>query len=305
MFRLNDAGIRSAFFEVLDARQPNWVDKLAFQTNSNHGLETYAMMGMPPAMREWKGGRQPAELGEDTLIIHNKPFESTVKVMKEELRRGQNEQILMRIQDLAKRGLQHKGNQLTDLIISGASLTCYDGQAFFSSTHSSRNSGTQDNDLTFAAATGTTPTIQEWRDAFLQSVKTIMSFKDDQGELVNEGARSFVPMVPSSMFEVAQQALKLPQIDNGMSNILVNLNEYQFEDPVVNFRLTDSASFFTFRTDGSMKPLIIQEEVPLDMPSVAEGSEEEFFNRNHLYSAEWWGGFAYGEWRYAVRTVFT
>lgn len=112
-------------------------------------------------------------------------------------------------------------------------------------------------------------------------------------------------MVPLSMFEVAQQALKLPQIDNGMSNILVNLGEYQFAAPVVNPRLTDSASFFTFRADGSMKPFIIQEEVPLEMPKVAEGSEEEFFNRDHLYSAEWWGGFAYGEWRYATRTVFT
>lgn len=305
MFRLNDAGIRSAFYEVLEAYQPGWVEALSFQANSNHGLETYGMMGMPPALSEWVGGRQPAQLGDDVITVHNKPYQSTIQVMKEELRRGQNEQILARIRDLATRGLQHKGNQLSSLIVAGHSLACYDGATFFSSSHSSRNSGSQDNDLTFAAATGTSPTIAEWRDAFLQSVKTIMSFKDDTGEPVNEGARSFVPMVPLSMFEVAQQALKLPQIDNGMSNILVNLNEYQFAAPVVNQRLTDSASFYTFRADGSTKAFIVQEEVPLELPSLAEGSEEEFFNRNHLYSAEWWGGFAYGEWRYAARTVFT
>lgn len=305
MYRLNDAGIRANFYEVLDARPPSWVDLVAWETDSNHGVETYAMMGMPPAMREWVGGRQPAELGEDTLAIYNKPYESTIKVKKEELRRGQNAQILLRIRELATRGLQHKGKQLTSLIVAGASTPCYDGQNFFSSTHASRNSGTQDNDLTFAAATGTSPTIAEFRDSLLQGIEAILGFNDDQGEPINDGARSFLPMVPHAMFGVAQSALNLPQIDNGASNILVNLDGYNIQPPAVNPRLTESDKYYVFRTDGQMKPFIVQEEVPLDLPSLAEGSAEEFYNRDHLYSAEWWGGFQYGDWKYAVRQVFT
>jgi phage major head subunit gpT-like protein len=63
-----------------------------------------------------------------------------------------------------------------------ANGTCYDAQSFFSASHSFGDSGTQSNDVTFAAATGTTPTVAEFRDAFRAAVADLLAFKDDRGE---------------------------------------------------------------------------------------------------------------------------
>lgn len=306
-YRFNDAGVRSAFYEALSEAPQSWVDSVAWAVSSNHSLETYSMAGFPPALREWIGDKVFNPIREDTIIVRNKPFEATIEIYDEEIRRGESDAILVRIQELADRAAAHKGKLLADFMVASSetgSITAYDGQNFFDTDHSTGASGTQDNDRTFAAATGTTPTVAEMRDAIMASIQAILSFKDDVGEPMNENARNFLIMVPNLYWAQAMSAVGLQVIDTGVTNILANLDGFNLR-VVSNARLTYTTKFATFRTDGRVKPFIMQEEVPVQLSNLTEGSDTNFLNRNRLYSATWWGGVHFGLWQHGCMTTIT
>lgn len=306
-YRFNDAGIRAAFYEVVDEAPQGWVDMVAWRVPSNHGLEEYSLLGFPPAMREWVGNKQFKQVREDGIIIRNKAWEASIGVLKEELRRGETVQILTRIRELADRGVAHPGKMISDFMVANAesgAVTSYDGQNFFDTDHALGSSGTFDNDLTGAAATGTTPTVAEARDAIMATIQAILGARDDQGEPMNENARNFIVMVPALYWGAHVAAVTLNTIDNGVTNILANLNGFNVQ-LVMNARLSYTTKFVTFRTDGRVKPFILQEEVPLDLEQLTEGSDVAFLNRDHLYSAVWWGNCHFGMYQQACMYTYT
>lgn len=301
---LTSRAIIGEIYNRLTDGDQSWVNRYAMKITSQQETENYAWLGMVPAMREWVGGRDPKKLREFTFSISNKDYEATLEILTKELRRDSSGQIMIRIAELARRCQAHPRKLLTTLMIDGESTTCYDGQYFFDTDHSEGLSGTQDNDLTFAAATGTTPTVQEMRDAVMQSIQAILAFKDDQGEPMNEDARTFELMLPSNMWAVAKSALGLQVLGGGEVNILANLDGFNIT-PVVNPRLTWTTKFATYRTDSMTKPFILQEEVPLNVSAVAEGSQLEFTDRKHWYGVDWAGNVGYGFWQHACLTTFT
>lgn len=297
--------VNAALYTALTMGPAAWADRYAMTINSNQASELYAWLGNVPVMREWIGGRQAKQLREYSWRVDNKDYEATLEVHLNELRRGSSgDAIRLKIAQLAQRVQSFPSKQLTQLLIDGESTACYDGQYFFDTDHAEGDSGAQSNDLTYAAATGTTPTIAEFRDAVMQSITTIMSYKDDQGEPANEDAMAFEVMVPPTLMATAISAIRLPTLDAGATNIIPALTEFSIT-PVVNARLTNAAKFYTVRTDGPMKPFIKQVEQELQVASVAEGSELEFNEKKHRHGVEWMGAFAFGFWNKATVTTFT
>ena len=288
----------------LNAGDTSPVNRYAMRMDSSQEIETYAWLGMAPKMREWVGGRQPKGLREQSFQITNKDYEATLEILVKDLRREKFGQIRTRIGELARRTLTHPMLLMTTLIVNGESTACYDGQYFFDTDHAEGDSGSQNNDLTFAAATGTTPTVLEMRDAIMASIQAILGFKDDQGEPMNEDARDFEVVVPTSLWAVSASALALPTLAQGETNILKKLPGFSIV-PVVNARLTDATKFYTVRTDAETKPFILQEEVPLNVAAIAEGSELEFKEKKHWYGVDWAGAMGYGFWQHATLTTFT
>lgn len=282
----------------------SWVNRYAMKVDSNQETENYAWLGMVPAMREWIGGRQAKGLREAFFSITNKDWEATLEVLVKELRRDKSGQIKIRIGELARRVLSHPAKLITQLIVDGESSTCYDGQYFYDTDHAEGDSGSQSNDLTFAAATGTTPTVPEMRDAIMQAIAAILGYKDDQGEPMNEDARVFEIMVPTVLFPTAQAAISLPVVDAGVANLIPSLQDFTIK-PVTNARLTAANKFYTNRTDAETKPFILQEEVPLNVSAVAEGSQLEFTDKKHWYGVDWAGNVGYGFWQHSALTTFT
>lgn len=288
----------------LNAGAASYVDRYAMRMSSSQEIETYAWLGMAPKMREWIGGRQPKGLREQSFTITNKDFEATLEVLTKDLRREKWGQIKVRIAELSRRTLTHPASLMSTLIINGKSSLCYDGQYFYDTDHAEGDSGTQDNDLTFAAATGTTPTVAEMRDAIMQAIQAILGFKDDQGEPMNEDAREFDVMVPTALWATAVSAVTLPTLDQGASNILKNMADFKI-NVVPNARLSDATEFYVNRVDAETKPFILQEEVPLNVAAIAEGSELEFKEKKHWYGVDWAGNMGYGFWQHSVLTTFT
>lgn len=283
------------------------VAALARKFSSDQGSETYAWLGQAPAMREWLGGRSAKDLREFSFRVDNKEFEASIEVTVPELRRAKSDAIGMRIRDLAARVNAYPYKLLTTLIVAGESTACYDGQFFFDTDHAEHDSGTQDNDLTYAAASGTTPTVDEMRGAILQSVQKMYGFKDDRGEPINENVTQFGIMVPMLYWPQAVEAVNLATVAAGGQNLLQNMPNVTFQ-VIPNVRL-DAAGWTTkmatFALDGEVKPFILQEELPLHVGAEAEGSPLEFNENKHRYGVDWAGNVGYWEWRKACLTTFT
>lgn len=287
----------------------SWVNAISNYFTSDQSSETYAWLGMSPAMREWIGGRNARGFRENGLTITNKHFEATLDVLVKDLRRDKSGQIIARINDLADRTNGHWASLLSTLILNGASTVCYDGQYFFDTDHSEGDSGTQSNKLTVdisalpAVVHGTTtaPSKEEMQQAIMAAIYAIIGFKDDQGEPLNETATAFQVMAPVSLAQIAMEAVT-PQFVAGANNMLQRPEGLTI-NVAANARLTWTDTFAVFRTDGSVKPLIRQEETAVQMKAKAEGSEYEFDNDAHQYGVDTWRNVGYGMWQQSCQVI--
>lgn len=309
---ISSRAIIGRFYQTLEAAAtPSWLGQIAMRIASNQESETYKWLGMTPAMREWIGNRQSKGLRVDGLTVANKTFEATLGVSIDDLRRDKTGQLMVRVDELAARAAQHPAKLLSAYIDAGDGSTlgtCYDGQYFFDTDHVTGSSGTLSNSLTYdisdngTGGTATAPSAATMQRAILGAVQQFFTFKDDQGEPANEGASSFVVMVPPTFMASTAEALSLQTINN-TGNVLQSAALGFALRPVVNPWLTWTTKFAVFRTDGRTKPFIDQVEQDVRMDAIAEGSELEFTSREHRYGVTSIRNMAYGYWQHAVLTT--
>lgn len=116
---------------------------------------------------------------------------------------------------------------------------------------------------------------------------------------MNESASQFLVMVPTSMWYLSKSALAVPLTVGGASNMVKVLSEVNISI-VQNPRLDAwNDKFAIFRTDGSARPFIRQEEKPVVLKAIAEGSELEFKEERHHYGVDTWRNVGYGFWQHA------
>ncbi len=280
-----------------------WWTRLALHFSSNQPSETYRWLGMVPQVREWVGGRQVRPLRDQGVTIANKVWESTIRVDADEQRRDQTGQILVRVNELARRVATHPNKLITTLVSEGASAACYDGQYFFDTDHSEGDSDTQSNSVTHDVDTTTAPTDSEMYEAIVKGIAQIMSFKDDQGEPMNESAREFLVMVPMGFLSSTLVALSGKTVD-ASSNPLAQGEPFKV-DWVANPRLAWTDKFAIFRADGTTRPFIFQEELPVQVQVLAEGSELEVNENQHQYGVKAVHAAGYGFWQDACLVTLT
>lgn len=281
-----------------------WIPDISMLFDSNQESETYKWLGMAPAMREWVGGRNAKGFRDNGITIVNKTYESTMEVLVDEIRRDKTGQVMLRVAEQAQRANAHWASLLTTLIVAGSAANCYDGTTFFADAHSEGDSGSQDNNLTGAAATGTQPTAAEAETAIMACVAAILNFKDDQGEPMNEGASKFRIMIPTVYLPPFAAVMSNDYIASGQSNLIKNIEGFSFS-LAVNPRLTAADKFYVFRADGQTKPFIRQEEEGITVSAVAEGSELEFNENKHHYGIKAIRNVGYGYWQHACLYTFT
>jgi phage major head subunit gpT-like protein len=313
MYQITERQIIGMIFQYLsEVIDGSWVGNLSMPFTSNQASEEYAWLGASPAMREWVGERLAKGLSESSLTIRNRKFESTVEILGDWLRRDQTGQIEQRIQQLAARANTHWASLLSALIVAGTATACYDGQYFFDTDHSEGDSGTQNNDITVdisgvpASVHGvvTAPSIEEMQASILTGIAAMLGFKDNQGEPMNEDARSFVVMTPVSLWMAARNAASMAYKGAGESSQM-DLRDFNIQI-VGNARMTTwTDEFAIFRADGANRPLIRQEETPLQVTAIAEGSELEFKEDKHQYGVWASRNVGYGFWQSACLVTMT
>jgi phage major head subunit gpT-like protein len=311
---LSSRAIIGAYYARLEVNPGlQWVDATANLFQSDQASEQYAFLGMSPGFREWIGGRQAKGLRSTSFTISNVHYEATLEVQKKDVRRDKTGQIFARVNEFADRATSHWASLLSTLLLNGPSTACYDGQYFFDTDHSEGDSGTQDNDITVdistmpAAVHGvvTAPSVEEAQVSILKGIQAILSFKDDRGEPMNEDARAFQVIVPTSLFltfSAAVAAITTAALQQNLNpNLIAGLNI----QVVMNPRLTWTDSFAIFRTDSPIKGFIRQEEQAIELKAKAEESEYEFDNDAWQFGIDTWRNVGYGYWQRAVYVTMT
>ena len=302
-------------FEDIDqAAKASWVDLIAAREPSNQSIETYAGLGNAPMLREWIGGRQKKTSTEKTLTITNKDWESSIGIPSKDMRRDKSGQIRRNVNQLAVRAIQHQEKLLSILIAAGAASTygnAYTGSTFFNTSHTYATGVTNNNsisvdisalpvgDTTGAHGSTTAPSTGEMALCILQAVQQLFGMVDSENEPLNTGLTDFVIMVPVSLWAVAQAAITSGQLAQGMTNPLVGggklYNGRGLTFSVVpNPRLSAfTTKFVVFGANSMVKPFILQTETEPSVNALAEGSEYETLNKEHLYTVDWSGNVGY------------
>lgn len=307
---LNSRDVVGRFYERLDEQGgevPSWVESITWRNDTNKEEEIYRFLGHVPRMSKWGGSRIADKPRIFEEIVRNEVYDASMEITVDEIRRELTGQIDIRIGELAVEPSVHMESLVTDTIIAGTTAgTSFDGDAFWSDSHQWGDATGMDNNLGLAAASGTTPTVDEFVSGIMAQIKAIYGFKDDRNRPINRGARSFQVMVPIALWDVAQKALNDQYISNGVTNSLQGvMRSGVMIDIVANPYLTSDVEFYLFRTDGMLAPFILQIEQPANLQHIAEGSEMERLQRKHVYTVEGIHGIGYGYWPYAVKTTIT
>jgi hypothetical protein len=139
--------------------------------------------------------------------------------------------------------------------------------------------------------------------AIVKGIAQIIGFKDDQAEPMNESARRFLVMVPMSFLSSTLVALSSQTVD-ASSNPLATAGPFNV-DWVANPRLTWTEKFAIFRTGGETRPFVFQEELPVQVQILAEGSELEINENQHQYGVKAIHEAGYGFWQDSCLVAFT
>lgn len=271
--------------------------------------EEYGMLGSVPQVREWLADREFHSIRAAKFTIENKLWESSIQVDKTRIRDDRMGIYDTMFQSLGVRAARHPDKLLLgDLILNATAATslCLDGQIFFDTDHAWGNSGTQDNDLTGAAASGTLPTLAEFQAALDTCLNTMLAYTDDKGELLHDdvligsgNGMQLVLMVPLRMRKVALQATTAGIMTGGGDTNIVIADAEVVATPHFG---ASGAFFDLYRVDTPLKPFIFQAREPLTRQM--KGLDDiEFKDVKFMTQARYNVG--YGAWWNAVRYTFT
>jgi phage major head subunit gpT-like protein len=120
-------------------KPPSYYEEIASVVRSTARQTTYPWLGRTTKFREWLGDRVVQALEAHTYTIVNKNFEDTVGIDRNDIEDDNYGVYEPVIEQLGWDTKVHPDSLLFSMIKSAvttpASVTCYDGQPFFSETH--------------------------------------------------------------------------------------------------------------------------------------------------------------------------
>lgn len=303
-------GLIGTFYDAMEKDYAgSWASTVGVTIPSTQSIETYRWLGLPPQMREWLNSRLIKGLPIKSYTIENKEYESTLGVDRNEFRFDKTGQLALRFAEHAERPAQHWEKILTELIETDG--LCYDGQNFFDTDHTmgGENTSTYKNELTSSevaslnVTTAANPTANEMEAVIRDTVQYFYTYKDNSNEPYNQGARSFVVMVNPNMMGATVAAIRRILGEGGTSNTLL-VQDFSIKC-LVNARLTSTDVVYFFRTDGRMKPFILQDAIPPTVDFLGEGSDTAFMKNQYLFGVRATRNVGYGQWAYAIKATLS
>jgi hypothetical protein len=285
---------------------------LCLHVDTKNSSERLSMLGMPPAMREWIGGRQARELRRDEITVELKKYEDTLEFALEDLDYDNTGQLVERIREFGQKAEDHWASLIIAKLLLATAETGYDNQYFFDTDHSHGDSGTMLNLLAAAqvtelnVATAAAPTADEAASALLGAVEYMASYLDDQGEPCNEMARNFMVVGPINLMNAFDLAISknLLNTATGAHDNPIKALKYSFST-FFTPRLTGTTVFYVFRTDASTKSFITMDRGGVTDSMKGRDSDFCFDNDAVQIGIKAERALTYGEFRDAVHCTLS
>lgn len=284
-----------------------WASRISVEIPSSREVEEMAWLGQVPIMRRWIGGRKETTLNKYALSARNYPYEATIPISIDDLRRDKIGAIRRRISDLGTRTITHWNKLIGDWIVAGEAGTlalAYDGQFAFDTDHN--ESGTsQTNDLTATevpsanVATASTLTAAEAANIITETIAHMMSLTDDQGEPINQdGMDVLILATKQGHYTGLKNAIGLNNLGTGSGNnnpLLAWKDDYNIGVRFVPQRVTAADKLYFFFGNPSMggTPLVRTVEQAVAVRIL----DETFKHRRQLFGVDAVRGVAYGSWQ--------
>ncbi len=299
---------------LLESRQEvrfedHWLGDIAFMNmNSDSVDEEYGFFGGYPKMREWIGARQLQTVAQKSQVIRNRKFEATCSIKRDLLRRDKTTLLQAYIDSWADSvPIYHwEDLALEQLLANG---NCYDGTPFIGTTHrwtpaqtAQSNSITSTEVAALDVLTPASPTPTEMSNIVMGMAAYMLTFKDDKDRFINGSARAFKVITNTvnhytALMTALNSNLLTGIVDNPINGFKVA--GFSFK-PLFIPSYTGTNKIRMFRTDGPIKPLIAQQEKPMQYEVLGEGSDYAVFNDAHLYALNTNRGFGFGLWESAL-----
>lgn len=294
--------ITARFDMAIRAASP-FYPRMATVVPSTNAEEKYGWIGSMPGVREWFGDRVFNQLRAADYELANKHWESSLLVSKNDVADARVLKYGTLVDQLAAEASYHPDELMFTVMVAGETTgLCSDGQLFYDTDHAWGSSGTQSNDLTYAAATGTTPTSAEFRAAYNAAYAAMLAFKSDTGKpffrptQAQQVDRPLVTVTPT-LYPTALEALTARFDTNGNPVVIMGNPEVI---PVAY--LTDATKFYVHDTSGPLKPFIFQEREALSRQMKGD-TDLETKDLKLMTEARYNAG--YGAWWKSVLTTFT
>lgn len=122
-------------FQAGYSETPTYWQEIATKRSSATEQESYAWASRTAELREWFGERQMRSVGTYLQTIVNRDFESTVEVDRNKILDDTYGIFDFPMRDLGRAARKWPDRLLLNVLQSGQSQACYDGQNFFDTVH--------------------------------------------------------------------------------------------------------------------------------------------------------------------------
>jgi len=279
-------GYRTFFLEAYQAGKPMWPE-IAMRTPSSAAEELYHWLGAIPGMTEFTGRAIINNLTANRYAIVNKEWQDIVAVKRADIERDAYGIYNPRMQALGAIAKKHPDLILAPLLISGFSTLDYTGKNFFDTAK------VQD-----AAVQGGTTLSNKGTDklsptSFASARSAIKSVQNSQGVPMDIGDQLQL-LVPPQLETVGKQILEadfIMQTAEASGTVVggaavTNVNKNSAKLTVWSQLSTAPNQWYLLATGLPMKPLIVQEEKPVEFTSLVNPEDNHvFLNNEFLFKA--------------------
>jgi phage major head subunit gpT-like protein len=270
-------GLQLIFKDTYDmVMKESFADQIATTVQSNAESENYAWLGDIPGVREWIGGRQFKDISSYSYNVINKLWEVSMSVKRSDLEDDKYGLIKTKLLSLASEAARHKEELAMTMLKNGLLTTavanCYDGNAFFSDSHTA-----YDNKAAVVLST----------DNLWAAVEVMTTQVSDTGKPLGVNPDTLV-VCPKSE-RTAREILESPMYPDAMTQAApfknsVNTLQGKFKLIVSPYLITTSKKpWFLLDTSKPVKPIIFQERVPIEFMALEGNSETGFLRDEWLY----------------------
>jgi phage major head subunit gpT-like protein len=278
------AGLNAAFMEAYGAYGTPWRDASLF-VPSTQRTENYAWLGDSPQMSQWTDELVPKGLSEFTYTLANQRHAAAMEIFEDDLNDDLYGQTKIRIAEMADKAAEYPSILLRNLLTTNG--TCYDGQAFFSTTHSEGSSGNQSN-----LVTGTGVTVAALQTDLGTARKLMNKYVTDTGDVRVRSNPKWVIRCAPDLEVVMLQAFMAVTTTTGGENIYRGL----VSKIEVDQGLTGNDWYLEDRAPR-IKAFILQERDAVEPKQTMPGSDTDVVRDSTIFRVKWRGNAGYGMWQ--------